>query len=113
MLGAGVLTQNYVRNVTFENATGFPVIVTGSFRSNNQLSHTIDAGAAMTVERDIDHGDYQTVDPIENVVVKRSGDSQTVLGNLALSSTSGVLVPQYRIVSEGNSDQVQFQQINA
>ena len=35
MYGAGVLPPSYVRNVTFENATGFAVIVTGSFKSNN------------------------------------------------------------------------------
>ena len=35
MLGAGALPPNYVRNVTFENATGFALTVTGTFKSNN------------------------------------------------------------------------------
>ena len=29
MLGAGVLPPNYVRNVTFENATGVALLITG------------------------------------------------------------------------------------
>jgi hypothetical protein len=29
MLGAGALPPNYVRNVTFENATGVALLITG------------------------------------------------------------------------------------
>jgi hypothetical protein len=29
MLGVGVLPPNYVRNVTFENATGVALLITG------------------------------------------------------------------------------------
>ena len=113
MLGAGVLPPNYVRHVTFENATGITLLIKGSFRSNNQGSISVAAGATETLERTIDHGDYQLVDPIEHVTVHPETDSGVLLGELALSSNSGVKVPKYRVsTSADNENQVQFQLLN-
>jgi hypothetical protein len=70
-------------------------------------------GASETLERTIDHGDFQTVDPVERVTVHLASDPVAVLGELTLSSNSGVKVPKYRIViSAGNDNQVSFQIIN-
>ena len=70
-------------------------------------------GATETLERTIDHGDYQTVDPVERVTVHSASDPQVVLGELTLSSNSGVKVPKYRIVtSAGNENQVSFEMLN-
>jgi len=111
MIGSGALPPSYVRNVTFINATGRPLVVVGSFKSQNQQEFNIDANATQTIERSIDHGDYQTVDAIENSQIRNIGDSNAVLGHLALSSDSGVLTPTYRIVA-GNGDHVVFEHLS-
>ena len=109
LVGAGALPPNYVRNVTFENATGHALLITGQFKSNNQESISLAEGATETLERTIDHGDYQLVDPVERVTVHRASDPHAVSGELTLSSNSGVIVPSYRIVtSEGNENQISF-----
>ena len=69
--------------------------------------------ATETLERTIDHGAYQTVDPVERVTVHLASDPHAVLGELALSSNSGVKVPKYRIgTSAGNDNEVSFQMLN-
>lgn len=75
MLGAGALPPNYVRNVTFINASGRSLVIVGEFKSHNKESVNIEANAEVTIEKTIDHGDFQTVDPIESVEVKSTLDS--------------------------------------
>ena len=73
MLGAGALPPDYVRNVTFVNASGHELLITGLFASNNKETICVDDGATGTIERNIDHGSYQLVDPLERVTIRRVG----------------------------------------
>ena len=75
---SGLLPPSYCRSATFQNKTGTAVKLIIYFESGetDELSRLTN-GSSVTVERSINHGTWDAVDPIKRVEVTGLGQTYT------------------------------------
>ena len=78
-LEAQVLPPNYVRSINFHNSTGVDATVHVSFESGAKETYTAKENSDLKVEKDIDHGTWQGVDPVVEFTVSHAGKESKVV----------------------------------
>lgn len=66
------LPPAYVRRVILKNTTSLPLTFRVQFKQNS-ATYTAEPGATVEIEGTIDHGDWQSVDPVEKITAESNG----------------------------------------
>jgi hypothetical protein len=82
-----------------DNETGKTLTVNALFKEGSKLYYAA-TGTSVLVERDVDHGDWVSVDPLVKLTFSVEGANKLVL---PLKSTTGVLALHFRVELKDNT----------
>ena len=106
------LPPRYVRSAILRNTTGATVTVKGFFQHDATTTWTLAPGQTVTVERSIDHGDWQQVDPLVKVSVHNEGDGNSpALLEKPVESTGGVKILNLNLTQDSNDGSFQLVEV--
>ena len=95
-----VVSPNYVRMVSVHNHSEHTLKFDAHFQQGNTASFTVEPHGHQDIEFTIDHGGYQTVDPVTKISVHYDSNH---LGERDFSSDAGVKILHFNVtVADGH-----------
>mmetsp|Transcript_31390 Transcript_31390/g.66857 ORF Transcript_31390/g.66857 Transcript_31390/m.66857 type:complete len:104 (+) Transcript_31390:85-396(+) len=86
---------SYLRAAHFENLVGMPIEIRTKHMSGEVQSSVVDKDGKGEIEKTVDHGSYETIDPIEEITVLAKGVDA---GEQRLDvTTHGIEVHKYKV----------------
>jgi hypothetical protein len=99
------LAPKYVRKVCVNNHTQHKLTFHVEY-AQNHASFSVEPQGHQDFEGSIDHGSYQSVDPIKKITVSDAEQGGNVLSEREFSSDSGVKILHFNIETNGTGSLV-------